>query len=109
MSPMIETPLRRYTDIWRQKDPCPGPDEVAAHCDTRDAILRTLETLTYREREVVKLRFGLGHDYPYTLAEIGQIFNVGPERVRQIFNRAIRKLQHPVRREPLRRCAGHTG
>jgi len=60
-----------------------------------------LETLTYREREIIKLRYGLGDGYTYTLEEVGRIFNVTRERVRQIEAKAIRKLQHPMRTRKL--------
>ncbi|MFO0822423.1 MAG: sigma factor-like helix-turn-helix DNA-binding protein [Gemmataceae bacterium] len=53
---------------------------------------------TYREREIIKLRYGLGGGYTYTLEEVGRIFKVTRERaVRQIETKAVRKLQHPVR------------
>ena len=58
-------------------------------------------TLTQREREIVKLRFGIGYPEPATLGEIGVIFSVTRERVRQLIGRAIRKLQHPIRRTRL--------
>ena len=63
----------------------------------RDKIEALLKTLTYREREIVRLRYGLGDGYTYTLEEVGRIFKVTRERVRQIEAKAIRKLQHPVR------------
>ena len=56
-----------------------------------------LGTLTYREREIIKLRYGLGDGFTYTLEEVGKIFKVTRERVRQIEAKAIRKLQHPIR------------
>ena len=61
-----------------------------------------LKTLTYREREIIKLRYGLGDGYTYTLEEVGRIFKVTRERVRQIEAKAVRKLQHPVRSRQLR-------
>src|SRR5262249_38707708 len=60
-----------------------------------------LKTLTYREREIIKLRYGLGDGYTYTLEEVGRIFKVTRERVRQIEAKAVRKLQHPVRSRQL--------
>ncbi|MBN2584419.1 MAG: sigma-70 family RNA polymerase sigma factor, partial [Planctomycetes bacterium] len=60
-----------------------------------------LKTLTYREREIIKLRYGIGDGYTYTLEEVGRIFKVTRERVRQIEAKAIRKLQHPVRARKL--------
>ncbi len=56
-----------------------------------------LEELNYREREILRLRYGLADGYSYTLEEVGQIFSVTRERVRQIEAKAVRKLQHPMR------------
>jgi hypothetical protein len=64
-------------------------------------IEEALETLTYREREIIKLRYGLGNGNPLTLEEVGRIFKVTLQRVRQIEAKGVRKLQHPVRRRPL--------
>ena len=60
-----------------------------------------LKTLTYREREIIRLRYGLGDGYTYTLEEVGRIFKVTRERVRQIEAKAVRKLQHPRRSKQL--------
>ena len=60
-----------------------------------------LKTLTYREREIIRLRYGLGDGYTYTLEEVGRIFRVTRERVRQIEAKAVRKLQNPVRSQAL--------
>ena len=67
----------------------------------KDKIEATLKTLTYREREIIKLRYGIGDGYTYTLEEVGRIFKVTRERVRQVEAKAIRKLQHPVRARKL--------
>src|SRR5438874_6070534 len=67
----------------------------------KDKIEHVLKTLTYREREIIKLRYGLGDGYTYTLEEVGRIFKVTRERVRQIEAKAVRKLQHPVRSRQL--------
>ena len=67
----------------------------------RDRIESLLKTLTYREREIIKLRYGLGDGQTYTLEEVGKMFNVTRERVRQIEAKAVRKLQHPVRARKL--------
>ena len=67
----------------------------------KDKIDHVLKTLTYREREIIKLRYGLGDGYTYTLEEVGRIFKVTRERVRQVEAKAIRKLQHPVRARKL--------
>ncbi len=68
----------------------------------KDKIDYVLKTLTYREREIIKLRYGLGDGYTYTLEEVGRIFKVTRERVRQIEAKAVRKLQHPVRSRQLK-------
>jgi RNA polymerase primary sigma factor len=68
----------------------------------KDKIDQVLKTLTYREREIIKLRYGLGDGYTYTLEEVGRIFKVTRERVRQIEAKAVRKLQHPVRSKQLK-------
>ena len=73
-----------------------GADMLKGKIDT------VLKTLTYREREIIKLRYGLGDGYTYTLEEVGRIFQVTRERVRQIEAKAVRKLQHPVRSRQLR-------
>jgi hypothetical protein len=67
----------------------------------RDRIDNVLSTLTFREREIIKLRYGIGDGYTYTLEEVGRIFRVTRERVRQIEAKAVRKLQHPVRARKL--------
>jgi RNA polymerase primary sigma factor len=68
----------------------------------KEKIDQVLKTLTYREREIIKLRYGLGDGYTYTLEEVGRIFKVTRERVRQIEAKAVRKLQHPVRSKQLK-------
>ncbi len=78
-------------------DKTPNPVQAATHDALRARIENVLKTLTYREREIIKLRFGIGDGYTYTLEEVGRIFKVTRERVRQVEARAIRKLQHPVR------------
>ncbi len=67
----------------------------------RQKIEGLLKTLTYREREIIRLRYGLGDGYTYTLEEVGRIFKVTRERVRQIEAKAVKKLQHPVRSQHL--------
>jgi RNA polymerase primary sigma factor len=64
-------------------------------------IAEVLDNLNYREREIIRLRYGLADGYAYTLEEVGQIFHVTRERVRQIEAKAVRKLQHPVRARAL--------
>jgi RNA polymerase primary sigma factor len=79
----------------------PRPDKAAANGLLREKIDALLKTLTYREREIIRLRYGLGDGYTYTLEEVGRIFKVTRERVRQIEAKAVRKLQHPVRSQQL--------
>ncbi len=78
-----------------------SPHDSASSELLRQRINDVLKTLTYREREILKLRYGIGDGYTYTLEEVGRIFKVTRERVRQVENKAIRKLQHPVRRQRL--------
>ena len=78
-----------------------SPVSNAASEMLKDKIDCVLKTLTYREREIIKLRYGLGDGYTYTLEEVGRIFKVTRERVRQIEAKAVRKLQHPVRSRQL--------
>ena len=60
-----------------------------------------MQTLNYREREILRLRYGLADGYAYTLEEVGRIFSVTRERVRQIESKAVRKLQQPYRSRSL--------
>ncbi len=78
-----------------------SPVSNAASEMLKDKIDSVLKTLTYREREIIKLRYCLGDGYTYTLEEVGRIFKVTRERVRQIEAKAVRKLQHPVRSRQL--------
>jgi RNA polymerase primary sigma factor len=78
-----------------------SPSDSATSEMLRQRINDVLKTLTYREREILKLRYGIGDGYTYTLEEVGRIFKVTRERVRQVESKAIRKLQHPVRRQRL--------
>ncbi|MBN8645402.1 MAG: RNA polymerase sigma factor RpoD, partial [Planctomycetes bacterium] len=78
-----------------------SPGNVAATDMLKARIEGVLKTLTYREREIIKLRYGIGDGYTYTLEEVGRIFKVTRERVRQVEAKAIRKLQHPVRSRKL--------
>tara|TARA_B100000959_G_scaffold249095_1_gene276471 strand:+ start:194 stop:2026 length:1833 start_codon:yes stop_codon:yes gene_type:complete len=78
-----------------------APSETATSEMLRARINDVLKTLTYREREILKLRYGVGDGYTYTLEEVGRIFKVTRERVRQVESKAIRKLQHPVRKRRL--------
>ncbi len=79
----------------------PKPHKAASNEMLREKIDSLLKTLTYREREIIRLRYGLGDGYTYTLEEVGRIFKVTRERVRQIESKAVSKLQHPVRSQQL--------
>jgi RNA polymerase primary sigma factor len=78
-----------------------SPVFAAAQEMLKEKIESVLETLTYREREIIKLRYGIGDGYTYTLEEVGKRFMVTRERVRQIEAKAVRKLQHPIRSRKL--------
>ena len=78
-----------------------SPTASTTHGLLRDKIESLLKTLTYREREIIRLRYGLTDGYTYTLEEVGRIFRVTRERVRQIEAKAVKKLQHPVRARQL--------
>ncbi|HEY2759182.1 MAG TPA: sigma-70 family RNA polymerase sigma factor [Pirellulales bacterium] len=78
-----------------------SPVHTASNGLLRQKIESLLKTLTYREREIIRLRYGLGDGYTYTLEEVGRIFKVTRERVRQIEAKAVKKLQHPVRSKHL--------
>ena len=78
-----------------------NPSRLANNLFLREKIENLLKTLTYREREIIRLRYGLGDGYTYTLEEVGRIFKVTRERVRQIEAKAFRKLQNPIRSQHL--------
>ena len=78
-----------------------NPLKIANNGLLREKIEELLKTLTYREREIVRLRYGLADGYCYTLEEVGRVFKVTRERVRQIEAKAVSKLQHPVRSSEL--------
>ena len=78
-----------------------NPAVGAAQEMLRNRISKVLKSLSYREREIIKLRYGLGDGYSYTLEEVGHIFKVTRERIRQIEAKAVRKLQAPARSEEL--------
>ena len=78
-----------------------SPSLGAAQGMLRTRIAKVLKTLSYREREIIKLRYGLGDGYSYTLEEVGHIFKVTRERIRQIEAKAVRKLQQPARSQEL--------
>src|SRR5437899_12144395 len=80
----------------------PSPTRAAHEFLRRREVENILSTLSKREPKIIRLRFGIGTGYPRTLEEVGRIFNVTRERVRQIEAKAIRKLRHPSRSRPLR-------
>src|SRR5712692_1548025 len=90
-----------YFGDFIEDDSVESPVAAATQEMLKDKIEQVLKTLTYREREIIKLRYGLGDGYTYTLEEVGRIFKVTRERVRQIEAKAVRKLQHPVRSRQL--------
>jgi len=108
---MGRQPVSLDRPIGESEDSCFGefiedqstdrPDKAAHNEMLRQRIESLLKTLTYREREIIRLRYGLGDGYTYTLEEVGRIFKVTRERVRQIEAKAVRKLQHPVRSQQL--------
>jgi RNA polymerase primary sigma factor len=90
-----------YFGDFIEDDGAESPVSAATQEMLKEKIEQVLKTLTYREREIIKLRYGLGDGYTYTLEEVGRIFKVTRERVRQIEAKAVRKLQHPVRSRQL--------
>ncbi|HAI11111.1 MAG TPA: RNA polymerase sigma factor RpoD [Phycisphaerales bacterium] len=90
-----------YFGDFIEDEKAENPTDSATSEMLRGRIEQVLKTLTYREREIIKLRYGIGDGYTYTLEEVGRIFKVTRERVRQVEAKAIRKLQHPVRARKL--------
>ena len=96
-----------YFGDFIEDDSVDSPVQSATQEMLKDRIDHILKTLTYREREIIKLRYGIGDGYTYTLEEVGRIFKVTRERVRQVEAKAIRKLQHPVRSRKLEGFLDH--
>ena len=82
------------------------PDEPLMAESLKDEIRQSLDTLKDRERQVIKMYFGIDRDYALTLNEIGEEFNLTRERVRQIKEKAIRRLRHRSRSKSLRTYLG---
>ena len=82
-----------------------SPFERAAELYTKEALRAALENLSYRERRVLELRYGLGGEHPRTLEEVGRTFNVTRERIRQIENQSLKKLQSLAEAQKLREVA----
>jgi RNA polymerase primary sigma factor len=92
-----DTYFGEFLEDHREIDPLQGINQESL----KHRIAEVLEALDYREREIIRLRFGLADGYSYTLEEVGKIFSVTRERVRQIETKAVRSLQHPVRAKKL--------
>ena len=83
-------------------DSIPTPDEAVIHQEKHNAIMKVLDTLTQQEKDVITLRFGLDDGEAKTLAEVGELCGVTKERIRQIENKALRKLRQPFRQAILK-------
>ena len=86
-----------FLEDYRDDDPLYETNQQTL----KEQIHEAMQTLNYREREILKLRYGLADGYAYTLEEVGKIFQVTRERVRQIESKAVKKLQHPQRSKSL--------
>ena len=104
-APLVEGEDSNLYDVLRSGE-SPNPDKELIHESLRTEIVRALETLTPREADVIKLYFGLGNHHPMTLEEIGETFDLTRERVRQIKEKAIRRLKHTSRSKILKTYLG---
>ncbi len=104
-APLVEGEDSNLYDVLRSGE-SPNPDRELIHESLRTEIVRALETLTPREADVIKLYFGLGENHPMTLEEIGETFDLTRERVRQIKEKAIRRLKHTSRSKILKTYLG---
>ena len=75
---------------------------IPIQSDLRDAVSRVLGSMTPREERILRMRFGIGTKSDHTLEQVGQVFSVTRERIRQIEAKALRKLKHPSRARALR-------
>ena len=102
----LETPIGEEEDShlgdFIQDDEASQPSEEASYTLLREQLEEVLSTLTPREEQVLRMRFGLTDGKPYTLEEVGKEFDVTRERIRQIESKALRKLRHPSRSKKLR-------
>lgn len=101
----LETPIGEEEDShladFIQDQETVSPDDAATHQLLRERIVEVLSELTPRERDVLRMRFGLDDGYPRTLEEVGRHFQVTRERIRQIEAKALKKLRHAKRRKKL--------
>ncbi len=104
-APFNQDENSRLLDVL-ENDEQPAPDKSLLSESLKIEVQRALATLTRREAEVVKLYFGLGREHPLTLEEIGELFRLTRERVRQIKEKAIKRLRHASRSKPLRSYLG---
>ena len=102
----LETPIGEEEDShlgdFIQDDEASQPSEEASYTLLREQLEEVLSTLTPREEQVLRMRFGLIDGKPHTLEEVGKEFDVTRERIRQIESKALRKLRHPSRSKKLR-------
>ena len=102
----LETPVGEEEDShlgdFVEDNESPTPSETASYSLLREQLQNVLETLSQREAEVIRLRYGLYNGRPLTLEEVGQRFNITRERIRQIEAKALRKLRYPLRSKQLR-------
>ncbi len=102
----LETPIGEEDDShlgdFIPDEDAQAPEDVASYMLLREQLLEVLDTLTEREAKVLKLRFGLEGGRAHTLEEVGDIFKVTRERIRQIEAKALRKLRHPTRSKKLK-------
>ncbi|MEX1098148.1 MAG: sigma-70 family RNA polymerase sigma factor [Planctomycetales bacterium] len=109
----LDTPVGESEDSqfgdFLEDDNDTTPADSAMQQMLRDKIDHVLKSLTYREREIIRLRYGLGDGYSYTLEETGRIFKVTRERIRQIESKALKKLQHHTRADHLKGFVGANG
>ena len=102
----LDTPVGDEEDTsigsFVEDDNTPGPADATSNAMLAEALKEILDTLTEREADVLKMRFGMFDGRTHTLEEVGQIFGVTRERIRQIENKAIRKLRHPSRAKKIK-------
>ena len=102
----LDTPVGDEEDTsigsFVEDERTPGPADATSNALLAEALKEILDTLTEREADVLKMRFGVYDGRTHTLEEVGQIFGVTRERIRQIENKAIRKLRHPSRAKRIR-------